>query len=165
MAELFTDLPDALSNTLNIAEQCAFNLASDLGYTLPEPAVPSGYTPDTYLKRLCSEAALRRYDTVTSEVEARLDEEFRLIARHRLAGFLLLYREIVLLAQKIMEEKGLAHPETPLEERPPVRCSGFAVRRSWSVPLLTTWRVTITTDAEGERMGRLSCSDYPADDP
>ena len=44
---------------------------------------------------------------MTPEVEARLDEEFHLIGRHRLAGFLLLYREIVLLAQKIMEEKGL----------------------------------------------------------
>ena len=44
---------------------------------------------------------------VTPEVEARLDEEFHLVGRHRLAGFLLLYREIVLLAQKIMEEKGL----------------------------------------------------------
>ena len=127
MAELFSDLPDALSNTLKIAGQCEFNLASDLGYTLPEPAVPSGYTPDTYLKRLCSEAALRRYGTVTQEVEARLDEEFRLIARHRLAGFLLLYREIVLLAQKIMEEKGLSHPETPLEDRPPGRGRGSSV--------------------------------------
>ncbi len=127
MAELFTDLPDALSNTLKIAGQCEFNLASDLGYTLPEPAVPAGYTPDSYLRRLCSEAALRRYGTITSEVEARLDEEFRLIARHKLAGFLLLYREIVLLAQKIMEEKGLAHPETPLEERPPGRGRGSSV--------------------------------------
>ncbi len=127
MAELFTDLPDALSNTLKIAGQCEFNLASDLGYTLPEPAVPAGYTPDSYLRRLCSEAALRRYGTVTSEVETRLDEEFRLIARHKLAGFLLLYREIVLLAQKIMEEKGLAHPETPLEERPPGRGRGSSV--------------------------------------
>ena len=109
---------------MKIAEQCEFDLATGLGYTLPEPAVPSGYTADSYLRRLCSEAALRRYGTVTPEVEARLDEEFHLISRHRLAGFLLLYREIVLLAQKIMEEKGLSHPETPLEERPPGRGRG-----------------------------------------
>ena len=127
MTELFSDFPEGLSNSLKIAEQCEFNLASDLGYTLPEPAVPSGYTADSYLKRLCSEAAQRRYGTVTSEVEARLEEEFRLIGRHKLAGFLLLYREIVLLAQKIMEEKGLAHPETPLEERLPGRGRGSSV--------------------------------------
>ena len=127
MIKLFDDFPEAILNTLKIAEQCEFNLATGLGYTLPEPAVPSGYTADSYLKRLCSEAALRRYGTVTPEVEARLDEEFHLVGRHRLAGFLLLYREIVLLAQKIMEEKGLSHPETPLEERPPGRGRGSSV--------------------------------------
>ena len=127
MIELFCGFPEGLSNSLKIAEKCEFNLASDLGYTLPEPAVPSGYTADSFLKRLCSEAAQRRYGTVTPEVEARLEEEFRLIGRHRLAGFLLLYREIVLLAQKIMEEKGLVHPEMPLEERPPGRGRGSSV--------------------------------------
>ena len=127
MTKLFDDLPEVVLNTVKIAEQCEFNLATGLGYTLPDPAVPTGYTADSYLRRLCSEAALRRYRTVTTEVDARLDEEFHLIGRHRLAGFLLLYREIVLLAQKIMEEKGLSHPETPLEERPPGRGRGSSV--------------------------------------
>ena len=127
MAKVFDDIPDAIANTLRIAEGCEFNLATGLGYTLPEPAVPTGYTAVSYLRRLCSEAALRRYGTVTPDVEARLDEEFHLIGRHRLAGFLLLYREIVLLAQKIMEEKDLSHPETPLEERPPGRGRGSSV--------------------------------------
>ena len=127
MERLFKDHPDALANTLRIAEQCAFDLSSDLGYTLPEPAVPEGYTAESYLRRLCSEAALRRYGSMSERVEERLDEEFRLIKRHRLAGFLLLYREIVLLAQQIMEEKGMAHPEIPLEERPPGRGRGSSV--------------------------------------
>ena len=64
---------------------------------------------------------------MTQEVAERLREEFRLIERHNLAGFLLLYREIVLLAQEIMEERGLSHPETPLEERPPGRGRGSSV--------------------------------------
>ena len=59
MERLFKDHPDALANTLRIAEQCAFDLSSELGYTLPEPAVPEGYTAESYLRRLCSEAALR----------------------------------------------------------------------------------------------------------
>ena len=127
MAELFAELPDALDNTQRVAEQCRFNLAADLGYTLPEPIVPEGYTPETYLKRLCYEAAARRYGSVTAAVEERLEEEFRLIARHNLAGFLLLYREIVRLAQRIMEERGLIEPETPLEKRPPGRGRGSSV--------------------------------------
>ena len=127
MERLFKDQPEALVNTLRIAEQCAFDLSSDLGYTLPEPAVPEGYTVESYLRRLCSEAGLRRYGSMSEKVEERLEEEFRLIRRHRLAGFLLLYREIVLIAQKIMEEKGMAHPEIPLEERPPGRGRGSSV--------------------------------------
>ena len=127
MARLFRDVPEALSNTLAVAERCAFNLATDLGYRLPHPDVPAGYTPQSYLEQLCREAAMRRYGSVPPQVEARLDEEFRLIRRHDLAGFLLLYREISLLAQRIMEERGLAHPETPLEERPPGRGRGSSV--------------------------------------
>ena len=127
MERLFRERPDAIANTHRIAEQCSFNLSSDLGYTLPEPQVPEGYTPESFLKRLCIEAAQRRYGAVSAPVRERLDEEFRLIRKHGLAGFLLLYREIVLLAQTIMQEKGLADPETPLEERPPGRGRGSSV--------------------------------------
>ena len=127
MASLFRRYPEAMTNTVRIAEQCDFNLDTDLGYTLPDAAVPEGYTPESYLRQLCHEAAQRRYGSVSRKVRERLDEEFRLIERHGLAGFLLLYREIVLLAREIMEEKGLAHPETPLEESPPGRGRGSSV--------------------------------------
>ena len=127
MAELFAGCPEAISNTLEIAERCEFNLASDLGYTLPEPDVPEGYTPMSYLVRLCYEAAVRRYSTITEQVEKRLQEEFRLIERNGMAGFLLLYREIALLARQIMEERGTVGPEVALEERPPGRGRGSSV--------------------------------------
>ena len=127
MAGLFEQLPEAVANSAAIAERCAFNLATDLGYRLPQPDVPSGHTPQTYLERLCREAAVRRYGGMPPAVEDRLAEEFRLIERHGIAGFLLLYREVCLLAQRIMEERGLAHPETPLEERPPGRGRGSSV--------------------------------------
>ena len=121
METLFADCPEAVSNTLEIAERCEFDLSSDLGYTLPEPDVPEGYTPMSYLVRLCYEAAVRRYGSITERVESRLQEEFRLIERNGMAGFLLLYREIALLARQIMEERGLVGPEVALEERPPGR--------------------------------------------
>ncbi len=127
MARLFRHVPEAIANTLAIAERCEFNLATDLGYRLPQPGVPAGYTTQSYLERLCREAAVRRYGGIPPNVDARLAEEFRLIERHGLAGFLLLYREICLLAQRIMEERGLAQPETPLEERPPGRGRGSSV--------------------------------------
>jgi len=127
LEHLFRHCPDAIANTRRIAEMCEFDLSADLGYSLPEPEVPEGYTTDSYLQQLCHEAAIRRYGSVTPKVAERLQEEFRLIDLHRLAGFLLLYREIVMLAQRIMEEKGLVQPETPLEERPPGRGRGSSV--------------------------------------
>ena len=81
MEHLFRQYPEAVASTLKVAEQCAFNLSTDLGYTLPEPAVPQGYTAESYLRRLCSEAALRRYGSSSNQVEERLYEEFRLIRR------------------------------------------------------------------------------------
>ncbi len=128
MEHLFREMPEAVSNTLNVAEQCAFNLGTDLGYTLPDPAVPQGYTPESYIRRLCYETAARRYNgSVSRQVEVRLQEEFQLIRRLNLAGFLLLYREIAMLAHQIMEERGLVAPETPMEERPPGRGRGSSV--------------------------------------
>ena len=127
MEELFSHCPEAISNTRRIAGMCEFDLSADLGYTLPDADVPQGYTPDSYLQQLCYEAATRRYGSVTPKVAERLREEFRLIELHNLSGFLLLYREIVQIAQKIMEERGLSQPEMPLEERPPGRGRGSSV--------------------------------------
>ena len=128
MERLFKEWPEAVSNTLRVAERCDFDLSTDLGYTLPDPAVPDGYTAESFLRRLCHEAAARRYGgSVPQRVDERLREEFRLIERLKLAGFLLLYREIALLAQRIMEERGLVGPETPIEERPPGRGRGSSV--------------------------------------
>ena len=127
MERLFAEWPESVSNTLRVAEQCDFDLSKDLGYTLPDPAVPEGYTVQSYLQRLCYEAAARRYGTVPERVKERLQEEFRLIEHLNLAGFLLLYREIALVAQRIMEERGLVDPETPVEERPPGRGRGSSV--------------------------------------
>ena len=127
MKSLFADCPEAVEATLEIAERCEFDLSSDLGYTLPEPDVPEGYTPVSYLARLCYEAATRRYGSITGRIESRLREEFRLIERNGMAGFLLLYREIALLAREIMEERGLVGPEVALEERPPGRGRGSSV--------------------------------------
>ena len=89
MDHIFKDYPEAISNTLRIAEQCAFDLSTDLGYNFPEPAVPEGYTAESYLERLCFEAALRCYGSMSKPVKERLEEEFRLIERHRLAGYLI----------------------------------------------------------------------------
>ncbi len=127
MGRLFRWCPEAVTNTVKIAGDCAFNLSTDLGYKLPTPPVPEGYTVDSYLRQLCFEAATRRYGRLTQRVRSRLEEELGLIQRHGLAGFLLIYRNLVQIAHQIMVEEGLVAPETPLESRPPGRGRGSSV--------------------------------------
>jgi error-prone DNA polymerase len=127
VAALFKDCPEAVANTLRIAERCTFDLSRDLGYRFPDYPVPPGHTPLTYLAQLCREAAVRRYGSITPKVEARLREELRLVEKHNLAGFFLIYYEVVQEAREVMIELGLSDPEIPLEERPPGRGRGSSV--------------------------------------
>ena len=139
MEEIFRECPEAVRNTLTVAEMCGFDLSTDLGYQLPEARVPKGYTNESYLLQLCHDAARRRFNgTLPDAVHKRLQEEFTLFRRHNLAGFLLLYREIVEIAQKIMVDEGLTPPETPIEVRPPGRSRGS------SVALLTGYLIGIS---------------------
>ena len=48
--------PEALSNTLLIAERCTVDLGFK-GYHLPDFPVPEGFTAETYLRYLCEEGA------------------------------------------------------------------------------------------------------------
>ena len=128
MADLFRDCPEAIANTLCIADRCAaFDLTRDLDYRFPDYPVPDGFTPDSYFRHLCDQAAVRRYGSITDAVKARLDEEFRLIRRHNLAGFLLIYHDIIQLGREVMIDLGLTDPEIPVEENPPGRGRGSSV--------------------------------------
>lgn len=51
MYSAFVEIPEALKNTLQIAERCNFKLR--LGeHKLPKYNVPQGYTAEEYLKNL-----------------------------------------------------------------------------------------------------------------
>ena len=69
MAQTFPDLPEALDNTLELAERCTFdmNLAGDM--ILPQYQVPEGYKDmDDYLAALTWERAPKRYPNMTAEI-------------------------------------------------------------------------------------------------
>ena len=127
MAHLFRDTPKALGNTLAIAERCSFDLTRDLTYRFPDYPAPQGYTPQSYLEELCFQTAARRYGGVDERVRSRLEEEFRLIRKHSLAGFFLIYRDIIQLAREVQVELGLVDSEAPIEENPPGRGRGSSV--------------------------------------
>ena len=127
MAALFAECPEAIQNTLRIAERCSFDLTKDLAYRFPDYPVPDGATPQSHFEDLCRQAAERRYGGINQKIKDRLEEEFRLIGKHNLAGFFLIYYEIIQMARQIMIELGLSDAEIPLEERPPGRGRGSSV--------------------------------------
>ena len=127
MYELFKSYPDAISNTIKIAEKCDFVLSKNLNYQFPDYPVPEGHSPQSYLEELCYRAAERRYGNLTNRIKDRLHQEFDLIKRHNLVGFLLIYYDVIQLAREIMINMGLSDSEIPLEERPPGRGRGSSV--------------------------------------
>ena len=80
MSRLFAEVPDALSNTLLIAERCNVDLSFQ-GYHLPDFPVPDGFTAETRLRYLCEQGAQKRYEARANspEVRERLDYELGII--------------------------------------------------------------------------------------
>lgn len=113
MAELFRpcgrasarDYPEAVANTIRIAERCQFDLTRDLDYRFPDYPVPEGETQESYLRKLCYRETERRYGRrITPAVRERLEEELALVEHHGLAGFFLIHQEILQLAYRVAEE-------------------------------------------------------------
>ncbi len=80
MKALFAESPEAIANTLDIAERCSLDLGFK-GYHLPEFDVPQGYSADGFLRKLCEEGLERRYGPRAQDpaVRERLDYELQVI--------------------------------------------------------------------------------------
>ncbi|MEJ2758471.1 MAG: DNA polymerase III subunit alpha [Anaerolineales bacterium] len=80
MAEMFRDVPGALSNSLLIAERANVDLSTE-GYILPEFEVPEGFTVKSYLRKLCDDGLRMRYGDHADdpEIVERLEYELGII--------------------------------------------------------------------------------------
>jgi error-prone DNA polymerase len=108
MAVRFAERPDALRHTLEIAERCrAFDLTEDLGYEFPDfQGSERGGALET-LAAICLAGISERYapgSRQEEEAERRLHEELKLVDLHGLAGFFLVYRDIMNLARDVARE-------------------------------------------------------------
>jgi len=102
MANLFPDLPDAMANTVSIAEQCTVDITSKP--RLPVIDVPAEFaTPADYLRHLAKEGLKKKYPQVTPQLEERLKYELDVICSMNFAGYFLIVRDFVLAAR----ERGL----------------------------------------------------------
>src|SRR5437660_1906756 len=102
---LFRDCPDAVANTLVLAERCReFDLTRDLGYRFPDFHGAERAPAPRALAELCRARLEERYPAGSphrGEAERRLAEELRLVERHGLSGFFLVYHDLFDLARQV----------------------------------------------------------------
>ncbi|MBY6035204.1 DNA polymerase III subunit alpha [Fictibacillus nanhaiensis] len=78
MEDLFSFVPEAVSETKILADRCDLELT--LGeISLPKYPVPGDSSSFDYLAMLCKKGVQDRYETVTPEIEKRLDYELQVI--------------------------------------------------------------------------------------
>jgi error-prone DNA polymerase len=96
MARRFADLPDAVTNTGELALRLSFTL-KDLGYRFPESPLPPGHTALTHLRELTAEGVRQRYGSSPLAARARrqVAHELDVIGRLDLPGYFLIVHDIV----------------------------------------------------------------------
>lgn len=85
MSALFSEVPEAISNTLLIAERCNVSLKNK-AYHLPEFPVPEGFTAETYLRKLCQEGIDQRYGARANDAQVQDRVNYELDVIHKM-GF------------------------------------------------------------------------------
>ncbi|MDB5048919.1 MAG: polymerase alpha subunit [Fibrobacteres bacterium] len=98
MAALFKDYPDALENTVRIAEQC--NVTIEFGKLHhPQFPIPPEFTDsDAYLAHLSREGMAKRYPDVTDPdqfkvLQDRMEFELEVMKRMKVAGYMLIVQD------------------------------------------------------------------------
>lgn len=95
MQLLFGEYPEALANTVRIAERCQVNLDKHDQVDLPVVQVPEGYDLETYLRYLCEEGIKKRYPEVTPQLRERLEYELDIIISMRFPGYFLIVWDLI----------------------------------------------------------------------
>ena len=109
MIELFSDVPEALINTVRIASKC--NIDLELGkFYLPDFEVPKEHSREEYLRIISREGLYKRINDIKESIDSydldesaygeRLDYELDMICKLDFAGYFLIVADFVNWAQK-----------------------------------------------------------------
>ena len=98
MSEIFVDIPEAIENTVKIAERC--NVAIELGnIQLPYFEVPDGTDSIGYLRRLCERGLVERYgknyENIDQEIKDRMDYELSVVEKMGFPSYFLIVADFV----------------------------------------------------------------------
>ncbi|HLD28157.1 MAG TPA: DNA polymerase III subunit alpha [Patescibacteria group bacterium] len=91
----FKDYPEAIANTLKVAQMCNFELK--LGQNvLPQFPLPEGKNIDQYLRDLCEVGLKERYGKkISDEILTRMDYELEVIEKTGYAGYFLIVSDFI----------------------------------------------------------------------
>jgi len=122
MAARFAEHPEAVAETVCLAERLRFDLTTDLGYRYPEQD-----DADHTLAELCRHRLIERYQglPIWADAAARLDRELATIRQLGLSGFFLLHHELLELAREVAAE--VRGPASARAVLPPGRGRGSSV--------------------------------------
>ena len=99
MAESFSDMPEALASTVEIAERCDTTVA--LGQQLiPRFDTPNGESEEAYLRALVDEGLRKRYgDPIPAQARERADMELAVIGNMGFNAYFLIVHDFVAYAK------------------------------------------------------------------
>lgn len=103
MWELFKDLPEALENTLEIAERCnvSFKTTSEGANYMPEFPVPPGEDETSWFIREVESGLMNRYNgSIPDDVRKRADYEVSVITNMGFPGYFLVVSDYIKWARK-----------------------------------------------------------------
>jgi DNA polymerase-3 subunit alpha len=96
MCALFAETPDAIANTLKIAEICGGLKITYPGPLLPDYVIPAGFAnTDDYLRHLAHEGLKKRYELITDEIRERCEYELDVIIKMKFTGYFLIVWDFI----------------------------------------------------------------------
>jgi DNA polymerase-3 subunit alpha len=94
MKELFHDYPDAIANTVKIAEMCDLTIPTG-NLIFPDIALPPGETVISQFKKVSQEGLAKKFPEVTTALQERLDYEMDVIITKGYAAYFLITQDFV----------------------------------------------------------------------
>ncbi|MGD1045577.1 MAG: DNA polymerase III subunit alpha [Bacteroidota bacterium] len=103
MIALFKDYPEAIQSTVEITDKCNLQIELKKNYMPAFPIPPDAgvVDPNEYFERLVREKIIKRYETITPEIEERVVHEMNVIKKMGYAGYFLIVQDFINAAREM----------------------------------------------------------------
>lgn len=102
MQELFKEFPDAIANTVEIADKCNFEIDKTRVFPdFPLPKETKSTNLDDYLRELVYEGLAKKYNPITDEIRERVEYELKVIIDMGFSGYFLIVWDFIMAANSL----------------------------------------------------------------